>query len=95
MRLKASRADPGACYIILNSHCCQRTRPLLKFCIDLADILLVGSPGSALLISQMLTADNRGEFRVYLDMSPSRVPVLLARYRKDAKICSSCVNLNV
>ncbi len=44
MRLKASRADPGACYIILNSHCCQRTRPLLKFCIDLADILLVGSP---------------------------------------------------
>jgi hypothetical protein len=60
MRLKASRADPGACYIILNSHCCQRTRSLLKFCIDLADILLVGSPGSALLISQMLTADNRG-----------------------------------
>ena len=61
MRLNASRVDPGACYIILNSYCCQRRRPLLKFYIDLADILLVGSPGSALLISQMHIADNRGE----------------------------------
>lgn len=61
MRLKASHADPGACYIILNSHCCQRSRPLLKFCIDRADILLEGSPGSALLISQKQIVGNRGE----------------------------------
>jgi hypothetical protein len=96
MRLKALHADPGACYIILNSHCCQRSRPLLKFYIDRADILLEGSPGSALLISQKQIVDNRGgKFLVYLDTAPSKAQGLLACQRKSAKIYSPDVNLDV
>ena len=96
MRLKASPADPGACYIILNSHCCQRTRPLLKFYMYLTDILLVGLPGSSLLTSQMLPAGIRGEkFLVYLDTAPSKIQGLLARCRENAKISTGYMNLDV
>jgi hypothetical protein len=61
MRLKASLADPGGYYIILNSHCCQRTRSLLKFYIDPTDILLVDLRGRSWLVSQMLPATSGGK----------------------------------
>ncbi len=70
MSLKASRADPGSCHIILNSHCCQRT-PFVTKVLDGSGRYSIGG-----IIGKRFVCFSDASCRLVVTKSEARSPTL-------------------